>query len=116
MIETNANIKPGDSGGSLVDTAGRVIGIDTAASNGFSFDNAGTQGYAIPINEALSIAHQIQSGKGTSTTHVGPTAFLGVELSASGSQGSSGNGGGIFGGGNSSGTSGKQQHRHRVLR
>ena len=107
LIETNANIQPGDSGGSLVDTAGRVIGIDTAASNGFSFNSSGTQGYAIPINEALSIAHQIQSGKGTTTTHVGATAFLGVELSTSGNQGSGGSGtGGLFGGGNASGNSG----------
>jgi S1-C subfamily serine protease len=107
LIETNANIQPGDSGGSLVDTAGKVIGIDTAASNGFSFDNAGTQGYAVPINEALSIARQIESGKGTATTHVGATAFLGVELSSSGGQGSGNNGiGGLFGGGNSSSGSG----------
>jgi S1-C subfamily serine protease len=106
LIETNANIQPGDSGGSLVDTAGRVIGIDTAASQGFSFDTSGTQGFAIPINAALSIAHQIESGKGTTTTHVGATAFLGVELSASGNQGSSGNGFGGFFGGGSSGNSG----------
>ncbi len=112
LIETNANIQPGDSGGSLVDTGGRVIGIDTAASSGFSFQTSGTQGYAIPINEALSIAHQIESGHGTATTHVGSTAFLGVELAASGNQGGGDNGfGGIFGGGSSgnsgsSGTSG----------
>jgi S1-C subfamily serine protease len=102
LIEVNANIQEGDSGGSLVDTSGHVIGIDTAASQGFSFQTSGTQGYAIPINEALSIVHQIQSGQGTSTTHVGDTAFLGLELSASGNQGGSGN---LFGGG-SSGNSG----------
>jgi S1-C subfamily serine protease len=34
MIETNANIQPGDSGGPLVNSAGQVIGIDTAASGG----------------------------------------------------------------------------------
>jgi S1-C subfamily serine protease len=112
LIETNANIQPGDSGGSLVDTAGQVIGIDTAASQGFSFDTSGTQGFAIPIDAALAIAHQIESGKGTATTHVGPTAFLGVELSTSGNQGSSpsqgnsGNGfGGSFGGGSSGSSS-----------
>jgi S1-C subfamily serine protease len=96
LIEINANIQPGDSGGSLVNTSGDVIGIDTAASQGYSFDTSGTQGYAIPINEALSIAKTIESGHGTATTHVGTTAFLGVELS-SGSQGSTGSGSG-FGG------------------
>jgi S1-C subfamily serine protease len=102
LIETNANIQPGDSGGSLVDPSGAVIGIDTAASNGFSFSNSGTQGYAVPINEALAIANQIKSGHGTATTHVGATAFLGVELSSSSSQGSGSNGFGGFGGGSSS--------------
>ena len=37
LIQTNADIQPGDSGGSLVNTSGQVIGIDTAASAGFSF-------------------------------------------------------------------------------
>ena len=32
MIETNAPIEPGDSGGSLVNSAGQVVGMDTAAS------------------------------------------------------------------------------------
>ena len=34
LIETNADIQPGDSGGALVDTSGNVLGIDTAASAG----------------------------------------------------------------------------------
>ena len=53
LIQTNANIQPGDSGGSLVNTAGEVIGIDTAASQGYSLQTTGTEGYAIPINDAL---------------------------------------------------------------
>ena len=37
MIQTNANIIPGDSGGPLASTEGKVIGMDTAAStNGFT--------------------------------------------------------------------------------
>ncbi|HLX87458.1 MAG TPA: PDZ domain-containing protein, partial [Acidimicrobiales bacterium] len=43
----------------------------------------GSQGYAIPINTALSIAHQIMSGNASSTVHIGPTALLGVEVSPS---------------------------------
>jgi S1-C subfamily serine protease len=93
LIETNANIQPGDSGGSLVNTAGQVIGIDTAASQGFSFQSSATQGYAIPINQAIAIAQQIKSGQGTATTHVGSTAFLGVELSTSSGQDNSGGSG-----------------------
>ena len=34
LIETNADIQAGDSGGSLVNSAGQVVGMDTAASVG----------------------------------------------------------------------------------
>src|ERR1700730_1917295 len=34
LIETNAALQPGDSGGPLVDSAGRVVGMETAASGG----------------------------------------------------------------------------------
>ncbi|HET6963921.1 MAG TPA: trypsin-like peptidase domain-containing protein [Acidimicrobiales bacterium] len=86
LIETNANVQSGDSGGPLVDTAGRVIGMDTAASQGYSLQSAygaARQGYAIPINQALSIARQIESGQASSTVHIGGTAFLGVLISSS---------------------------------
>ncbi len=66
LIETNADIQPGDSGGALVNTSGQVLGIDTAASAGFSFQSndqsSGTQGFAIPIDTALTLAHQIVAG------------------------------------------------------
>jgi S1-C subfamily serine protease len=101
LIEVNADIQPGDSGGSLVNNAGQVIGIDTAASQGFSFQSSATQGFAIPINQAIAIAQQITSGQGTATSHVGSTAFLGVELSTSSSQGGSGN---FFGNNSGSGS------------
>lgn len=39
-----------------------------------------TQGFAIPINTALSIAKQIEAGQGSSTVHIGPTAFVGLEI------------------------------------
>ncbi len=85
LFETNADIQSGDSGGSLVNSSSQVIGIDTAAAQGFSLSSQTNQGYAIPINEALSIATEIESGQGSSTVHVGPTAYLGVLVSASNS-------------------------------
>jgi S1-C subfamily serine protease len=108
LIEVNADIQPGDSGGSLVNTSGEVIGIDTAASQGYTLQSSGNQGYAIPINDALTIAHHIEAGQGSSTTHVGTTAFLGVGLSSSSNQSSSSGsfGGGSFGSFGSGGTSG----------
>ena len=117
LIETNADIQAGDSGGPLVNSHGQVIGVDTAASSGSSdpfggFGGSGdngssnsgqqttTQAFAIPINTALSIANQIESGHASTTVHIGTTAFLGVEIAPTGQQGS-----GSFG---SSGSSGVQ--------
>jgi S1-C subfamily serine protease len=84
LIHHNAPIQPGDSGGPLVNTAGQVIGIDTAASSGFQFQGQSqsgkTQAFAIPINEALAIANQIEAGTSSSTVHIGATGLLGVEV------------------------------------
>ena len=116
LIQTNANIQAGDSGGPLANSHGQVIGVDTAASAGFQFGNGGfgngglgngglgngdngssgsgdqstTQGFAIPINTALSIASEIEAGHASSTVHIGATAFLGLEIAGSDQQGSSG--------------------------
>jgi S1-C subfamily serine protease len=110
LIQTNADIQPGDSGGALVNSHGQVIGMNTAASTGFQFqDQSGSQGsqeqaYAIPIDKAESIASQIESGNGSSTVHIGDTAFLGIETTGS-SSGSGSDGFGGFGGqGTGSGT------------
>jgi S1-C subfamily serine protease len=111
LIETNANIQPGDSGGSLVNAYGQVVGMDTAASSGSSGsqspfgsqsgqDQTTTQAYSIPIDEAVSIANQIEAGSSSATVHIGATAFLGVGVA---SQQSSSTGGGYPGGGYSGG-------------
>lgn len=57
FIQTDAAINPGNSGGALIDTQGRVIGINTAIlsrSGGFN-----GVGFAIPINLARSLAEQL---------------------------------------------------------
>ena len=63
-IQTDAAINPGNSGGALVNTAGQVIGINSAiASTGSGSGNIGV-GFAIPIDQARSIAQQlIATGK-----------------------------------------------------
>lgn len=87
LIQTDADIQAGDSGGPLVDSNGHVIGLDTAASSGYSLSSVvnSSQGYAIPIDQALSVAQQIESGQSSSTVHVGSTAFLGVLISSANS-------------------------------
>jgi S1-C subfamily serine protease len=97
LIETNADIQAGDSGGSLVNSSGAVIGIDTAGSSGFSLQSPagsdGTQGYAIPI-----IAKEIEAGQSSSTVHIGATAFLGVEIESGSTTGASFSSGAAVGG------------------
>ena len=98
VLQTNANIQPGDSGGPLLNRSGEVVGINTAASKSGTTTSAAvtTQAFAVPINRAMSIAQQIESGTGSTTVHVGPTAFLGVAI-ASQQQSPGGNGATIAG-------------------
>jgi len=82
MIQTNADIMPGDSGGPLASSAG-VIGMDTAGDD--SGDQQGpAAGFAIPINTALSVARQIAAGRASSVITIGYPPFVGVFI-ASGS-------------------------------
>ena len=53
LIQTNAAISPGNSGGGLFDANGQLIGIVNAKSSG---SNTEGLGFAIPINTALSVA------------------------------------------------------------
>ena len=57
IIQTDAAINPGNSGGPLLDTEGKVIGINTAIIAG----GGGGIGFSIPINMAQNIATQLIS-------------------------------------------------------
>jgi S1-C subfamily serine protease len=107
MLQTSAQIQPGDSGGPLANAAGKVIGMDTAASSSSSQSSSSSVlGYAIPINKALSIATDIAAGDGSSTIQIGLPGFLGVLVPQSSStspqrqaQQQEGQEGGLGGGG-----------------
>jgi S1-C subfamily serine protease len=86
LIELDGDLQPGDSGGPLVNSAGDVVGMDTAASSTFEFESASGDGFAIPINEVKKIASEILSGTATGTIHIGATPFLGVEISSTNSE------------------------------
>jgi len=75
FIQTDAAINRGNSGGALVDAAGRLIGIPTAIQSNFSGGNIGI-GFAIPSNMALNIVQRLLDGGG-----VVKRGFLGVFLS-----------------------------------
>jgi len=82
LIEVDAQIRAGDSGGPLYDAAGEIIGMDTAAQTARRQTVAG---YAIPIDSARSIAATIESATAsTGTVHLGYPAFLGVSVAPDG--------------------------------
>lgn len=78
MIQISADVVSGDSGGALLDTDGEVVGMTTAASSGTSDVVA----YAIPIENALKVVSQIESGKEGGGVTLGYPAFLGVEVAS----------------------------------
>ena len=76
LIQLDADVVPGDSGGVVLDGDGQVVGMTTAASTG----SGNISGYAIPIARALRIAGQIEAGKASGTVTIGYHGFLGVQL------------------------------------
>ncbi len=77
LIEFAAPVVAGDSGGPVVNGAGQVVGVTTAASVNFRMGPGG-KGFAIPIDDAMAIANQIRSGAPSATVHIGPPVLLGV--------------------------------------
>uniref|UniRef100_A0AAU2V5G6 Trypsin-like peptidase domain-containing protein n=1 Tax=Streptomyces sp. NBC_00003 TaxID=2903608 RepID=A0AAU2V5G6_9ACTN len=64
-LQTDASINPGNSGGPLINSAGAVIGINSAiqsaGTGGMGQSQAGSigLGFAIPINQAKNVAEQL---------------------------------------------------------
>ena len=80
MIQSDATISPGDSGGALLNSAGQVIGMITAGeAQGFRTTSS-TIGYAITTNSALAVVNQIRSGQASATVIIGPVGYLGVSI------------------------------------
>jgi len=78
LIQTDAAINPGNSGGPLVNSAGQVVGINTATSG-----DAQNIGFAIAIDNAKPVIDQLRKGgsvsSGSESQQAGQ-AFLGVSV------------------------------------
>lgn len=72
LMQTNAAINPGNSGGGLFNMSGELIGIVNAKSSGTGIEGLG---FAIPINDALSVAEQL-----INQGYVGGKPYLGIEF------------------------------------
>ncbi|HXT44761.1 MAG TPA: trypsin-like peptidase domain-containing protein [Pseudonocardiaceae bacterium] len=84
LIQIAADIQPGDSGGPLVNTAGEVIGVDTAGAAGSPAAPSTGAGLAIPITDAIAISKQIRAGSASDTVHIGATGVLGIMIQDAG--------------------------------
>jgi S1-C subfamily serine protease len=80
LIQTDAVIRQGVSGGPLVNTAAQVVGIITAGSRTSRSESGSRVGFAIPTSTALSIVNEIRAGRASSSIIVGQPGFLGVEV------------------------------------
>ncbi|MBO3129711.1 S1C family serine protease [Dermatophilus congolensis] len=78
LIRTDADVVPGYSGGPLLDSTGRVIGLTTAASAGIR--SSQVDGYATPMSEVMNIIRQIRAGNESGDIRLGRKAALGVSV------------------------------------
>ena len=80
LIQSDATIYPGDSGGALVNSAGQIIGMITAGDvQGFR-SSASNVNYAIASDTLLSVVNQIRSGQASSAIVYGQVGYIGVSV------------------------------------
>lgn len=79
LIQTDAAISSGNSGGPLVNLRGEVVGINTAVARGDTTSSANNIGFAISVDEVLAVLEQLRAQAAGEPRVEG---FLGVSLEA----------------------------------
>jgi putative serine protease PepD len=79
LIQTDAAISSGNSGGPLVNLKGEVVGINTAVARGDSESAANNIGFSISVDEVLIVIEQLREQANGAVREEG---FLGVGLAA----------------------------------
>ncbi len=80
LVQTDAVIYEGDSGGALVNSSGQVVGMITAGQTQGFRSSASTVGYAISSDTALGIVNRIRAHEQSSDLTYGQTGYLGVQV------------------------------------
>lgn len=91
LLQTDAAISPGNSGGPLVDSNGDVVGMNTAVETGTSSEPAANIGFAIPSDTLTKALPDLEAGKsnGSSGSTNSNRGFLGVSVTDADSGGAS---------------------------
>ncbi len=71
LIQVDAAINGGNSGGALVDDEGKLVGINTLYANGSGVESFSGIGFAIPGNYAVDIANKIIRGEKVTHAYIG---------------------------------------------
>ncbi|HEV2027550.1 MAG TPA: trypsin-like peptidase domain-containing protein [Candidatus Dormibacteraeota bacterium] len=80
MLQSDATIYPGDSGGPLLNSSGQVVGMITAGNvQGFR-SSASNVNYAITSDTILSVVNQIQTGRANPDIIYGQSGYIGVSV------------------------------------
>ena len=96
LVQTNAAVNPGNSGGGMFNLKGELVGIVNAKSSGTGIEGIG---FAIPVNQAVSVAEQLLENG-----YVSGKPMIGVSLEDVSDSGTNGSWGMYFSSGSTGGT------------
>ena len=80
LIQTTAPIVKGESGGPLIDSSGKVVGMITAARRSQFRDQGSGTTFAIASSQAVRIVNDVRAGRASSSVFIGPVGYVGISV------------------------------------